>query len=101
MPTGNSTEPWLAMGGSDKMYMCLGKHGKNFIVSKGKPAVSSRHRPWAETREAESVFWPICAVQRNAVLDEWKQQGILRELGVRGLVWDVLLSVQNVQEKLG
>jgi len=35
-------------------------------------------------------------VQRNAVLDEWKKKGILREwrLGLR-----CALSIQNIQEK--
>lgn len=61
---------------------------------------AGKHGPGDETRQAEGVFWPICAVPRNAVLDEWKKQGILRELEVRGLVWDVLLSVQNLQEEL-
>lgn len=66
---------------------CLGTHrenlDQNLIVSKGKAAVSSRHRPWDETREAEGVFCPICS--GNVVLDECKKQGILRELEERGL----------------
>lgn len=60
VPTGNSTEPWLAVGRSGKMYVCLGTHkknlGQNFIVSKGSLAVSRRHRPWDDTREAEGGF---------------------------------------------
>lgn len=59
-PTGNSTEPRQAVGRSGETCVCLGTHrknlGQNFVVPKGEPAVSSRHRPWHETREAEGVF---------------------------------------------
>lgn len=60
MLTGSSTEPWLAVGRSGKMCLCLGTHRRNldqsFVLSRRKAAVSSRHSLWDEIREAESVF---------------------------------------------
>lgn len=48
------------MGRSGKMCVALGTHKKNldqnFVVSKGRLAVSRRHGPWDERREAEGGF---------------------------------------------